>query len=283
MDDFYSVYIVGNGLDICCGLKSSYEDFMQSLKYRIKELPCLVQYLYKTHEKKMWTDLESELGEIAKGRLHPIADENIYRLISDADRFKREFFELQSLLSEYLNNVPRTNNGNDFPLSLMDKYSKGFSKLYVLNFNYTPTIENYLERKFQDVSRYKINHIHGTLLDGNIIIGVQDSVELNKNQSFLYKTRRVNTKNVYEIGRYLDSAIDIIVFGYSLGESDYSYFEHLFHEQCKDTVPGKRFIFYHYGEKGRDDIDYNLRVLTGNQLNLFYRKNEVDFIDTQKI
>lgn len=280
---YNTVYIVGNGLDLCCGIDSSYSNFMESLKDRIPELPYLIQYLYKTHEEKLWTDLESELGNIAHKRFSPTADERIHKLVSDTYEFKNEFFKLQSLLYEYLDHIPKKKNGDNYPLYLMDDYIKSSDGLYILNFNYTPTIENYLKIQKYDCSNCIVNHIHGTLLDNNIIIGVQDSQNLKKAQSFLYKTRHVNPKNVYELNNTLDIARNIIFFGYSLGESDYSYFENLFHQQCKENALHKRFKFYHYGEKGRDDLDYNLRYLTNGRLNMFYAKNEVEFIDSKNI
>lgn len=281
---YNTVYIVGNGLDICCGIKSSYAQFMESLKDRISQLPLLIQYLYKTHKDKLWTDLECELGDIANKKIHnPPQNLEMFSLISDPDRFKKEFLELQSLLREYLRNVssysPDISNNIPLALSLINSNISG--GLYILNFNYTFTIENYLEKYLKGYRvRYKINHIHGTLND-EIIIGVQDSRKLERNHTFLYKSRHINPNNVLELNNVLKSARTIVFFGYSLGESDYSYFEKLFKEQSKDNSREKKFVFYYYGEEGMDDLDYNLRYLTANRLIEFYGNNEVDRIDSK--
>lgn len=282
---YNTVYIVGNGLDICCGIKSSYAQFMESLKDRISELPLLIQYLYKTYKDKLWTDLECELGDIANKKFHNGLDAEMFSLVSDPDRFKKEFLELQFLLREYLRNVSRyfPDISSNIPLALSLINSNISGGLYILNFNYTFTVENYLENYLKGYRvRYKINHIHGTLND-EIIIGVQDSRELERNQTFLYKTRHINPKNVLELNNVLKSARTIVFFGYSLGESDYSYFEKLFSEQCKDNSQKKKFVFYYYGEEGMDDLDYNLRYLTANRLNELYGKNEMNFIDSKHL
>lgn len=282
---YNTVYIVGNGLDICCGIKSSYAQFMESLKDRISELPLLIQYLYKTYTDKLWTDLECELGDIANKKFHNELDADMFSLVSDSDRFKKEFLELQFLLRKYLRDVSSysldKSDNKPLALSLIDLNISG--GLYILNFNYTFTVENYLENYWKGYRvRYKINHIHGTLND-EIIMGVQDSRKLERNQTFLYKSRHTNSENVFELNNALKSAHTIVFFGYSLGESDYSYFKKLFSEQCKDNSQKKKFVFYYYGEEGMDDLDYNLRYLTANQLNEFYGNNEVNRIDSKRL
>lgn len=209
---YNTVYIVGNGLDICCGIKSSYAQFMESLKDRISELPLLIQYLYKTYTDKLWTDLECELGDIANKKFHNELDADMFSLVSDSDRFKKEFLELQFLLRKYLRDVSSysldKSDNKPLALSLIDLNISG--GLYILNFNYTFTVENYLENYWKGYRvRYKINHIHGTLND-EIIMGVQDSRKLERNQTFLYKSRHTNSENVFELNNALKSAHTIV-------------------------------------------------------------------------
>lgn len=276
---YNTIYIVGNGLDICCGIQSSYANFMSSLKNNITELPYLIQYLYETHEKKLWTDLECELGNIANRKFAATADYRIFGLMSDHKQFKSDFQTLQNLLVRFLKHVSDSMDIDKFPFKSVLKNT--LEDIYLLNFNYTFTIEKYLN-EYCNNRHHKINHIHGTLND-KIIVGVQDSQELKKEQTFLYKTKHVNPKDVLELNNVLKSASNIVFLGYSLGESDHSYFEDLFHEQSQVNAKKKKFVFYYYGEEGHDDLDYNLRILTNNKLTLFYAMNEVEFIDSKRL
>ena len=67
--------------------------------------------------------------------------------------------------------------------------------------------------------------------------------------------------------------------GYSLGETDHSYFDFLFETQSANEATSKNFIFYHYGDDARNELDYNLRMLTKKNLNHFYANNNVEFKD----
>lgn len=283
MNNFDTVLIVGNGWDLCCGLKSSYSDFMDSLKHKISEYPELIRFLYSTHKSKLWTDLETELGDIATNPLKGTDGKfNLFSLVSNEARFEMEFQKLKELLNEYLLKSLKIPIKKRFPWCLIDDAIRMDGGIYILNFNYTGIIDNYFcSPYFADcVGFYKINHIHGNLSDHDIILGVQDSRKLKKEHSFLYKTRYVDPQKVFEAEHALRMAKKIIVFGTSLGESDYSYFENFFQEQCQKDANPKEFIFYYYQKNGQNDLIYNLRCLTGNQLIQFYSNNNVQFYDS---
>lgn len=281
MNNFETVYIVGNGLDICCGIKSSYSNFMDSLESKILDYPELIRFLYSSHRNKLWTDLETELGDIAINPMG-IGGSKLFSLVYNHQRFEEEFEKLKYLLYEYLRDINKHAYHKTMPLELMNSYVNSEGGLYILNFNYTEVVDNYLYASFVSQKiNCKINHIHGTLNDNiNIILGVQDSRKLKKEHSFLYKTRYADPQKVFEAEQALRKAKRIIVFGTSLGESDYSYFENFFQEQCQKDANPKEFIFYYYQKNGQNDLIYNLRCLTGNQLIQFYSNNNVQFYDS---
>ena len=268
-NQYNTIYIVGNGLDLSCGLKTSYPDFMGSLDKELFLKNDLLKFLNKSYENKRWIDVEIELIEYAKYQYH-----NPYLSI---EKIKKDFCELVHLLKKYLkkeqdNYVPSlwVSQG----LQIIDNELERKNLLYVMTFNYTYTIENYLLPRGN--IGVKINHIHG-VLDDDIVIGVQDDADIPSDFSFLYKSNNVNPLNVSNIRKVLDSAENIIFFGYSLGKTDFSYFDSFFKQQCDSKFSRKNFTFYYYGNKNKEDISNNLREITGNRLIEFYANNTVVF------
>lgn len=261
-----TVYVVGNGLDLSCGFKTSYSDFMESLNPIQAHSNELINYLQRTYLNENWIDLEIELITYA------------HRL-PDLETYKKDTETLKTYLKRYLERIKwETMNLESQGLQIIKEYID--NNLYILNFNYSKTVEEYIRRFFsQKENHVKINHIHGTLKDNDMIIGVQDNVDLPKKANFLYKSRHVNPQKVADISNILKRAEKIIFFGYSLGETDHSYFDFLFETQSANEATSKNFIFYHYGDDARNELDYNLRMLTKKNLNHFYANNNVEFKD----
>jgi hypothetical protein len=140
-----------------------------------------------------------------------------------------------------------------------------FENVLFLNFNYTSTIENYLQNinsKFIEV-----NYIHGKLeVENNpLIFGYGDETDeryseiekLNENdfleymKSFAY-LQTANYRNLFEfLGR---ADFEVYVMGHSLGLSDRLLFNHIFeHEKFKKV----QLYFYEYqNEKGEIVNDF---------------------------
>ncbi len=269
---FKTVYVVGNGLDLSCGFKTSYFDFMESLTIQQKNKNNLMRHLSKTYSNQGWIDLEIELknysNRLKKG-LNPNWKE-----------YQESFEDLKMSLYQYLSKINFSSQQNIKNFELMKGFVKEYELLYILNFNYSNTIEEYLELFSPKLkNQIKINHIHGTLKGNDIIIGVQDDVDLPKGANFLYKSRHVNPQQIANIAHVLKEADTIVFFGYSLGETDHSYFDFLFETQSANEATSKNFIFYHYGDDARNELDYNLRMLTKKNLNHFYANNNVEFKD----
>lgn len=263
-----TVYVVGNGLDLSCGFKTSYSDFMESLNVSKQNRNSLMKYLTNRSRIEKWIDLEVELTNYVKLLREPI----------DLDTYKSDVNILKVYLQKYLDSLEWTTMDISLGLKLIDKCLT--TDLYILNFNYSNTIESYIQSHLSEKKNYiKINHIHGTLEDNDMIIGVQDNVDLPKKANFLYKSRHVNPQKVADISNILKRAEKIIFFGYSLGETDHSYFDFLFETQSANEATSKNFIFYHYGDDARNELDYNLRMLTKKNLNHFYANNNVEFKD----
>lgn len=153
--------------------------------------------------------------------------------------------------------------------------------LFILNFNYTDTVHTL----FGDKPTFPVikHHIHGSLKDGeNIVFGVEDGYKLNSKYSFLYKSHN-RVLNVNHLNERFEDAKHILFYGYSLGQTDHSYFEDFFREQSTKGCERKKFDFFYYGQEGYDDLFWQLRTLTGNRITQFKRFNDIEFIDTKSL
>lgn len=172
------------------------------------------------------------------------------------------------------NNWIETGLKNQSIKQLLSKVKK--EPLYVINFNYTDAIKAFR------VNNVVNHHIHGSLSDGeNIVFGVEDSSNLTKEHSFLYKSYNP-TLNVDHLNERFEDVKHILFYGYSLGQTDHSYFEDFFKEQSTKGCERKKFDFFYYGQEGYDDLFWQLRTLTGNRMAQFKQFNEVGFIDVKQ-
>jgi len=138
-----------------------------------------------------------------------------------------------------------------------------FDKVLFLNFNYTSTVENYLQSIDNDF--VKVNYVHGKLEDENnpIIFGYGDETDknyetiedLNENEftrhfkSFSYLT----TSNYQDLFEYLGKdKFEVHIMGHSCGLSDRVLFNHIFEHDNFDRV---QLYYYQYGEKDYEN-DY---------------------------
>jgi len=134
--------------------------------------------------------------------------------------------------------------------------------LYILNFNYTNTVDEYL-MACKAIIPSRINYIHGNLSGeyGEPIFGFGDEIdkrylefeddqnnELFKHiKSFEY----LKTKNFYNLTRFLDSEpYQVHIYGHSCGLSDRTLLSQIFeHDYCKSIK-----IFYHRINENENDF-----------------------------
>ena len=124
-----------------------------------------------------------------------------------------------------------------------------------MSFNYTSFIEKVIIKINYNSTDFIIKQIHGSLKD-NIVFGVQDSMELQREHVFLYKSYN-KCQDVRELPQILDNADKIIFFGYSLGETDHSYFDDFFIAK-QLRVAKKRNLFFTIMDR------LHMMILSGN-------------------
>ena len=62
LQNYRTVFVVGNGFDLNLGLKTSYKDFMESHWFSDIKNNSLVDYLRERQSLNLWIDIENELS-----------------------------------------------------------------------------------------------------------------------------------------------------------------------------------------------------------------------------
>ena len=280
---FDRVLVIGNGFDLDMGYHTSYSDFMSWLSsQKGKEVfnSHLYLHLKRQHDLHNWIDIENELKNYSES-LNPyrpgVTAGDISGINKKLESFRDEYNEICTLLKEYLSiqqeeimNPDKINRSKASKLLSMYSYH---DRSLLISFNYTNFISN--------SSKFKVHHVHGNLKGETFVFGIEDDANVIKPHSFLYKSHNpgLNVNRMYEM---LDNAKEITFFGYSLGQTDHSYFDDFFKRQSTDQCKRKCFIFYYYGEEAYDDLFWQLRTLTGKRMAKFKQFNEIHFIDIKK-
>ena len=249
-------YIIGNGFDINLGLKTSYESFYNwyvrqsqgsdsDVVKKFKEE--INNYIEKKGSELNWSDLEYGLG--------------LYSEAVPPDQFLQLYADVVSNLKTYLNGEYRFFDRSlydveKFRAFLEDPISghfsyvrtkilqsfvanyKGENEINILSFNYTNTIEDLLGDtdgwRTQNGSYVKIRpiaHIHHTLSEGDIVLGVNDISQI---ANPAYESQQVihdlfikpRANDVLEGNTHIDAEHIIldtnlfVLFGVSVGATD---------------------------------------------------------------
>lgn len=276
------LYLIGNGFDVNLGMKTSYADFY---KYYIgKSSPSANIDALKTNiaqykDTNKWSDLEKGLGLYTEQ-------------VKTASDLREVYFDINDELKYYLKDQVSTIALADLKLaeklkSDLANPGKYFAQRYqkeienfisptsyahdainIITFNYTDTIEKILEVGNRNISLelskknpngYKrilhtINHIHGTLGDSELIMGVNDISQISKEEfrndervlDMLVKpTTTLNRGDLMDDNciSIINNANLICIFGLSLGETDNKWWSAIA-QHMKDT--STRIIYYGY-------------------------------------
>ena len=247
-----TVVVLGNGFDMDLGLKTSYNSFAACKKFWPFEHPvyqydeCMGNFLNKKRDIEKWLDLEEALAEYA----------NIDKKTNNVDEDKVCFKVLSQKLSEYLRNEQE-----NFELQL-GAVPAAYSFLeiisqkkdyYIYSFNYTNLylLANKIGVKL-DANR--IQHIHGSLKDNDIILGTGDVAELPDDYAWLYKSFNFNYQSNNLVEDITD-ADEVFIFGHSFGKNDFDYFIDFFEKSIH-----QRETRMNMTAKGYDKI--KLRIIT---------------------
>lgn len=236
-----NVFIIGNGFDLDLGLPTKYSDFAKStfwpnasplptsnvsngnvLRVGSSASPILLEhYLEKKKKLDSWFDLENELLLYSRVENKRNGKESSLFIKKNIDYYNR----LQAALCNYILDV-------EDKITLKECFASKVLKSIIDNgyfdqiysFNYTN-----LNKIAQLLNLYhEINyiHLHGKVEDKSIILGVDDS-ELRPGYEQFHKSSSRHYRS-HDIYNALTNAQEIVIFGLSFGNIDYSYFDRFF-------------------------------------------------------
>ncbi|MCX2476060.1 AbiH family protein [Pedobacter sp. MC2016-05] len=149
-------------------------------------------------------------------------------------------------------------SASDFvEFSVLDSDSYYISSTQVLNFNYTDTIEKYVNGQRANGNAVEINYIHGKLRDEQnpVIFGFGDELDEDYHGFELEKTRGIfeyiksfwyfRTPNYHNLIRFIDAGpFQVYILGHSCGLSDRTMLNMIFeHQYCRSVK-----IFYYQND-----------------------------------
>lgn len=296
--------IIGNGFDLELGLKTSYKDFIESNMYACYSKKISVslepkktfdlkydidinifKYFKDILSIQNWIDLEMEIGKLASRNMETVNRQTgryEKRLAVSSDFMMSSFNFLRDCLNNYISTLKVPDNmPNNYALQLMSILgTKKYDNVRIVTFNYTD---------LKETTRFDIQvpvyHIHGKISESpntNLILGIQDSVEVDKSFSYVIKSHSpyYHSSRIIDM---LDEADEVIFFGHSLGETDYPYFSDFFQMQCRKIAPEnrKKIRIFTYNEKSRLDILFQLRIMNDKQTRLFFENSDFALYRTE--
>lgn len=150
--------------------------------------------------------------------------------------------EIKKILFEYLKSIKTTQNR--FVKSFFkSKQFESLENVYVINFNYTITIEHYIESS----ENVKINYIHGDIESDNIIFGYGNDqhpkyIRIKESgideylrffKTFEYLNNRQYSE-IYDNALEVFNDYDVSIMGHSLGQTDKTLLKEILdNEKCK--------------------------------------------------
>ncbi|MGE0021550.1 MAG: AbiH family protein [Draconibacterium sp.] len=260
----YNLVIIGNGFDLAHDLKTSYRHFLNHVNKNARIEPDKYSDLLRDEfigifrakqsvrrdQKIFKNTIVQELLNL--GHLNNWSDIEFhyFKLINAANTkninsINNEFEQIKNHLKIYL-----SNEQNGF--KAIESYEFFFSKLnhhntLILNFNYTNTVEKYLE-KYKNIKHIAI---HGELNneDNPMIFGfaasdAESKVLIDRNEEgYMRNIKKLNymfTNNDKELKSLMDDSrkFDVIILGHSCGVSDRLILSEIFnHKKLNSITP----------------------------------------------
>ena len=234
----------------------------------------IVEHAYKNITELNWVDLEMSYFKILLATINAHKGKNEKEAIK---KLNDQFDFLKKKLIDYLKEDE--NNFKDLfdKSDLVDCFTEDFNpkeivleqvsknkpkSLYFLNFNYTYTLDEYINQCSKQIHS-DINYIHGDLnsFKAQPIFGFGDEKdkkylefeEKNNNELFRHikSFEYHKSQNYFDLIRYLDSEVfQVQIYGHSCGLTDRTMLNHIFeHTNCKSIK-----IFYYQNGNGKHDF-----------------------------
>lgn len=236
-------FIVGNGLDLSLGLKTTYKDFYNFVN---QTKSTSVNKIYKEikNSPDTWADFESSLGTYSKhinDLVEPHVEAASIALHDDLEEIRDDLADYLSSQENFIQELPEKYylNGNgffeDLPSGQADiiksTIGNSHTTAHFITLNYTTTLEKILEsgtvQKELGWSVTRPLHIHGDLAE-NMTIGVSDETQLGMGMPIderndLIKPELVRSINDGRLEKMIDTingSSIVVIYGSSLGITD---------------------------------------------------------------
>ncbi len=202
----YITFLIGNGFDISMGMKSKYINFYPYFMNNGRNDNIIRKNIENNYEN--WADLELSLGDLTNH-----IDESEY------EQFINDKIEMDKLLIDYLKHEQEKIEFNEVDITrkfkhAIDQLTKGNNEkennmindifkifsaqnyyYHAINFNYTGIFDKYFEicKNLDCVNKHihsnteikdflgNIIHIHGSLIDNEVLLGLNDISQINPN------------------------------------------------------------------------------------------------------
>lgn len=277
------VFLIGNGFDINLGMKTSYADFyvdyIKTYRSTSESVKRLMENIAQYKDTNLWADLEKGLGLYTE-------------YIEDVNELRDVYFHLNDALMQYLSSQQlddkylTANVASKLKKDLMSPHqgfrprlrqeivsfmnpgSAGQDDVHIITFNYTNTIEQILEAGkwslpvdlgVKNTSGSKrmlqsIHHIHGTLRDTEVIMGVNDASQIKNEQlakDLSAQSMLIKPETTLNRGDMMDDKCEQIMrqsdmyclFGLSLGDTDKKWWDIL---SSRFNSANVHIIYYAY-------------------------------------
>ncbi len=288
-----TLLILGNGFDIALGLKTSYSDFLASPEFEIDRSYGLYEKL-RSHSPQNWIDIELIIKSHSQHTVGTSKEIPNYgrteqqKMKEIAAPFEKEYRLLKTQLESYLRRIMAEARDTLHGKELFMNYAKSVLEpdkdLKIITFNYTGTAK----KVFGDIAGVQICEIHNSI-GNDIIFGVQDlNNEIHSEHAFILKESAANFGKNFDV-RELETATKIIFYGYSLGETDFYYFQKFFKKIANsDKRQNIEITIFYYSANGSDPhyndaktaIDVNLKKMLGSNLANFKQNCNFNFKPT---
>lgn len=236
-------FIIGNGLDLSLGLKTSYKDFYEFVS-QTKSVSENKIYNAIRKDIDTWADFEASLGEYTNF-IEKLPKKEIERtsieLHEELEEIRNDLADYLSTQENSIENLPDKYylNGNGFFSDLPSGQAEiirnylGNSRTiaHFVTLNYTTTLEKILEnRTLQNQLGWSVTtplHIHGDIVE-NMTIGVSAESQLfsgmtKDEKDDLIKPISIKSMNdgrLEKFDKIIKESSIVIIFGSSLGSTD---------------------------------------------------------------
>ena len=282
-----TLFIFGNGFDLDLGFPTGYKDYYLSdhfpFVHNDQSCHSLGHFLYDKGEKEKWYDLENLLAEYGMTVR--------YESEKDIQGDNEDYQQLVQGLANYLNSIEYRHPREDsMAANLLRAANYALVPPTVYTFNYT---DFQMMSATLGATYTNVHHVHGCLRDNDIVLGVGEYVKLQQGASFLYKTSDLGY-NARGILNAFDTYDNIIIFGLSMSQVDYPYFEDFFRDLASRKYMGeeRKYIrIFTYDEKSRLEILDNLRGMNSGLIKLIgysdfdiiRTKDDIDILKEQEV